>query len=241
MMLAPFGFALLCGGAILFLVLHGKKRHEARALSQATKLSPPHPGFTHSPISFLSGPSSWMAIRSCDLNPVQVALGMHNPKPCSWLEGLVGDQMLFLAPPINGWILIFGSVLPDTSNDVDSSFHFLTNLSRKTGHVQFFEANRAVNHHAWIRLDHGRVIRAYAWAGGTLWNQGKPTRAERDLRMKCFPYCESPERIPAVFDAIAWNTENVPALAARWSLDPTAFDQRAFQHLYGIAGEAWRY
>ena len=45
---------------------------------------------------------------------------------------------LFIAPRINGWILVFGSDLPDPSDDVDQCFHFVTGLSRKLGHVQLF-------------------------------------------------------------------------------------------------------
>ena len=53
-------------------------------------------------------------------------------------------------------------------------------LSRKLGHVQFFSANRVLNHHSWALLDQGEVFRAYAWAGETLGNQGPLTAAEKD-------------------------------------------------------------
>jgi hypothetical protein len=33
------------------------------------------------------------------------------------------------------------------------------------------------------------------------------------------------------------NSEKVPLLAARWSLDPTAIDDRFLEHALGIAGE----
>jgi len=37
------------------------------------------------------------------------------------------------------------------------------------------------------RMDDGYVTRAYAWAGGTIWNQGAKSAAEMELKMKCLP------------------------------------------------------
>ncbi len=240
MMLVPFGISMLCGGSIVLAILYRRKRLEAKGIQPTHETTYSVADFPSAHNAFLNRPSSWLAIRSRDLNAAQQALRLHNPKPCSWLEGIIGDQKLFLAPPMNGWILIFGSLLPNISDDVDASFRFLTHLSRKVGHVQFFEANRALNHHAWVRLEGGRVVRAYAWAGSTLWNQGKQTRGEIELGLKCFHYFETPENNSRVSDTLCSNTENVPALAARWSLDPASFDHHATQHVYGIAGEAPR-
>jgi len=94
-------------------------------------------------------------------------------------EGLSAAQerKLFISPAINGWVLVIGSHLPDPSDDIDHCFRFLSELSRKVGQVQFFSVNRAVNHHAWVQLQHGQVQRAYAWAGKTI-----GTRAARALR-----------------------------------------------------------
>ena len=64
----------------------------------------------------------------------------------------------------------------------------------KLGHVQFFKANRVLGHHAWVRLENGQVMRGYAWAGKTLWNQGMTTRAETEFGLKCFQYFESPDQ-----------------------------------------------
>jgi hypothetical protein len=191
------------------------------------------------PASFLNRPSSWLALKSRNLNAVQFALGLRHVKPCSWVEGLVGDQKLFLAPPVKGWILVFGSGLPDPSEDVDLCFRFLLNLSRKIGQVQFFSANRVLHHHAWVRAEAGRIMRAYAWAGATLWQQGEITPAEIQLRLHCFNYFEpNPTASFGIPDAIIANVDRVPLLAAKWSLDPAAIDNRLLCHENGIAGEA---
>jgi hypothetical protein len=179
-----------------------------------------------------------VAVRSRDLHLVQGALGLSNPRPCTWIQGLMSEQQLFIAPPIHGWILITGCGLPDPGDDVDACFRFLLGLSRKLGHVQFYHANSILSHHAWVRAEAGRIVRAYAWAGKTLWNQGVKTTAEIALGLKCFQYFEMPE--PVLFeepDPISLNTERVSQLAAQWSIDPAAIDERTLDQAGGIAGE----
>lgn len=186
-------------------------------------------------------PACWLAVKSRSLAAVQAALGLRHTKPCSWVEGLTGDEKLFIAPPVKGWILVVGSGLPEPSEDVDVCFRFLMELSRKLGQVQFFCANRVVHHHAWVRLDGGKVVRAYAWGGRTLWRQGKLTAAEQQLDLKCYDYTEPPERTSfGQPDLMALNVEKVPLLAARWSLDPARIDARFLQSERGVAGEPSR-
>ena len=149
--------------------------------------------------------------------------------------------MLFIAPPVRGWILVTGSGVPDPSEDVDACFRMLLHLSRKLGQVQFFSASRILNHHAWVRMESGRVVRAYAWAGTTLWQQGERTLAERELGLECRDYNEPAERDDFFHtDAIVPNAEKVPLLAARWSLDPGGIDERFLEDECGVAGEPSR-
>ena len=131
-----------------------------------------------------------------------------------------------------------GSNLPEPNEDVDRCFRFVLELSRKLGQVQFFGVNRAVNHHAWVQAEQGVIVRAYAWAGRTVWNQGSLTRAELDLGLKCFGYGEGEERIDfGRPDPAVMNTERVCLLAARWSLDPTTIDARMLRENPGITGQ----
>lgn len=188
-------------------------------------------------------PTRWLAIKSGNPQLVQAALGLTNTRPCSWEEGLSAahEQKLFIAPPVGGWILVMGSSLPEPGDDVDKCFRFLLDLSRKLGHVQFFSIHRAVNHHAWVRAEDGVVQRAYAWAGRTLWNQGRLTRAEIELGLKCYAYGDGEDRIEfGRVDPASVNTERVPLLASHWSLDPTTLDVRALKEHQGIAGKLTR-
>ena len=195
----------------------------------------------HAPIFNL--PSRWIAIRSGNPQLVQAALALDNPTPCSWEEGLSAAQehKLFISPAIRGWIFVMGSNLPEPGDDVDKCYRFLMDLSHKLGHVQYFSLNRAVNHHAWVQAELGTVVRAYAWAGKTLWNQGEMTRAEMDLSLKCHAYGEGDEHVDfGRPDPAALNTERLPLLASRWSIDPTSIDARMLKENQGIAGQLSR-
>jgi hypothetical protein len=240
LVLIPFCLAVILGCAIVMLVLRFRHKHsffQNRARVHSLDLS----GLIASPALFPNRPNIWVAIRSRDLLSVQSALGLSNPRPCSITQGLASEQKLFIAPPVHGWILVTGSGLPDPSDDVDACFRFQLTLSRKLGTVQFFCSNSVLGHHAWICMEGGRVVRAYAWAGKTLWNQGVRTRAELELGLKSFQYFESPdETISRDSDWISINTEKVPLLAARWSLDPATIDQYTLEHAFGVAGEPSR-
>ena len=226
-------------GTLMVVLVSRSRRLRPRAAIPITL--PPSSSNFESPAPFLSRPPSWLAVKSRNLAAVQAALGLHHVKPCSWIEGLAGEEKLFLAPPLKDWILVFGSGLPDPTDDVDICFRFIVNLSRKLGQVQFFSANRILFHHAWVRAEGGKIIRAYAWAGRTLWQQGTMTPAEKDLDLHCFDYSEPDAPTPFLFsDLISTNLDRVPLLASRWSLDPAGIDQRLLSHEFGIAGEPSR-
>lgn len=242
LLLMLLGIALGIGVTCLVMVVHflRKGRLENRPAPRRVDLMA-RDRRLHPPI--FNVPSRWLAVRSGNPLLVQAALGLNNPTPCSWEEGLSAahEQKLFISPPIRGWILVMGSNLPEPGDDVDKCFRFILDLSRKLGHVQFFSVNRAVNHHAWVQAELGTVVRAYAWASRTLWNQGAMTRAEIDLGLKCHGYGDGEERVdfgrpdPAVI-----NTERLPLLAARWSIDPTSIDARMLKESQGIAGKPSR-
>ena len=184
-------------------------------------------------------PFRWLAIRGTSPAAIQLALGLRNPKPCSWEEGLHSafDHRLFVSPSVNGWILVMGTDLPDPAEDSDLSYHFLTRLSRDLGEVQFFSMNRMFGHHAWVMLEKGRVVRAYAHAEETLWNEGEMTEDERSLRIVTYDYCEMPTKSFFHYaDPLGASTEKVTALAARWSVDPTTVDFRRLRGHQGISG-----
>ena len=131
-------------------------------------------------------------------------------------------------------MIVTGLGLPTPSDDVDATFLFLTELSRKLGHVQFFYAEKFSRHHGWARLDEGSVTRGYAWTGETVWNQGVETLPEISAGLKTFAYGEN---TATILDAET-NFERVPQLAARWSLDPAVVKFNPLRPVTGIAGES---
>jgi len=232
-----FSITLSVGSGIVILVVRrAVSRH--RLATQVAQAGSGSLGTT----SFLA-PACWLAIKSRNTFSVQAALGLHNAKPCSWIQGMAGEEKLFIAPPVRGWILVMGSGLPEPSDDVDVCFRFLLELSRRVGQVQFFHANRVVHSHAWVKADGGRIVRAYAWAGKTLWCQGAMTPTEQELGLRCFGYLEPSD--PASFgqpNVAAANVEKIALLASRWSIDPGRIDTQFLQMERGIAGEPyWRY
>jgi hypothetical protein len=151
------------------------------------------------------------------------------------VEGLAGSHEFFISPRVHGgWVIVTGLGLPNPSDDVDATFLFLTGLSRKLGHVQFFYAERFSRHHAWARLDDGCVTRGYAWTGETVWNQGLKTMPEAAVGLKTFRYGEY---AATILDAET-NFEKVPQLAARWSLDPAEVKLDSSRQSIGLAGES---
>ncbi len=235
-LLAMLGFVFGLGTMMLFwmIALHRRARVAEFKVRQMEK-------FPLLQSAFGSRPTSWLAVRSLNPKAVQAALGLDHFAPCPWAEGMTGGHGFFIGPPVNGWIIVTGSGLPNPGGDVDECFHFLTELSRKLGHVQFFQAERVLHHHAWMRVENGVVTRAYAWAGETVWNQGRKTAAEMELSMKCFGYGEHPDA--ASWAAAEWTVTNVakvPLLAARWSFDPARIDERLRNHASGVAGESPR-
>lgn len=202
-----------------------------RPEKESTCVSEQMPG-----ISFLDQPCRWLAVRGEHLEPIQEALNLHHVTPCSWAEGLIEahEDKLFIAPPISGWILVLGLGLPDPSDDIDRCFHFLSNLSRKLGVVQFFDVNRVLNYHSWVSMEKGHVLRAYSWAEKTLWNQGAMSAAERELEMRCFEY--GSELIYMQRDVLFGNIEKVTQLAAQWSVDPSSIPESTWQTA-GLVGE----
>jgi hypothetical protein len=210
----------------------------ARAAEKLTPRKTAAPVFES---AFASRPALWMAVRATDPKTVQTALGLNQPIPCSWTEGMTGERSFFIGPPVNGWIIVTGSGLPNPSCDVDECFRFLARISGQLGQVQLFHADRILHHHAWARAECGVVTRAYAWAGETIWNQGEKTPAEIELSMKCFGYGDDPNADS--WAAVEWTAANVgkvPLLATRWSLDPARINERARNRADGIAGESSR-
>jgi hypothetical protein len=239
LLLMSFVSVLAVGILLAVLVLlYVRHRHHARAGGAASDPEDPSPFASKYRPSIFDPACRWVVIRSRSLSSVQIALGLHNPVRCPPGEGLskLTSHSLFVSPPLHGWILVIGQGLPEPSDDVDACFHFVRKLSRAFGHVQFFNVNRALNHHAWVRADHGHIRRAYVWAGETLWNQGELTAAERDLKVQCYGYGEGPSPLDQGNNPVS-SADKLMFLAARWGLDPARLDEHLIHAEFAVVGE----
>ena len=153
------------------LAAHHRTRQEQKIFAEAF-------GFFPIKADVIPRPACWLAVRSVSTEAVKTALGLNRAAPCSWVEGLAGSHEFFISPRVHGWVIVTGLGLPNPSDDVDATFLFLTELSRKLGHVQYFYAEKFSRHHGWARLDDGCVTRGYAWTGEAVWNQGSKTLPE---------------------------------------------------------------
>lgn len=217
LMLAHF-MALGVAIMIFLWIIHIQRRNRA-----ATDSHSYHHRELHFPIiKSKQRPVTWLAIRSLD--------------PQTVLSELRDEAMLHVSSRVNGWVIVTGPGLPRPGEDVDNCFLFLTRISRKLGHVQYFHRDTLTAHHAWVRMDDGCVTRAYAWAGETLWIQGSPTVAEMALNLKCFNYGEETGMGWRLGEIAVSNIERLPRLAARWSIDPGILLSAD-----GLAGESSRF
>lgn len=237
--------AVIVLGAVCFLlILHFVSQ---RRRDQAAEPTPdgagmaPNASVAWRPAGVLLVPARWVAVRAATVRDVRNALELSNATPCSIEDGLAGNhqQALFLAPPVSGWVLITGPGVPDPAEEIDEVYHFLRALSIKLGAAQFFSFNRALGHHGWAWARGGGIVRAFAWAGHTLWNEGEMTQAERTFRMRCPGYEDPAPQSALGRESILANVDKVPLLAARWSVDPVSVHQQ-LPHAIGVAGEFTR-
>src|SRR5579872_433912 len=163
-MLIPFGIVLSTGIFFFYCAVWRGRGRKSNDFSDSVGQA----AISAFRLSLTEQPCRWLAVKSRNPTLVQAALNLHRATPCSWEEGLVEarEDKLFISPPVSGWVFVVGTSLPEPAEDVDACYKFLTSLSRKLGHVQFFSVNRVLNHHSWALIENGRVFRGYSWTGG---------------------------------------------------------------------------
>ena len=175
--------------------------------------------------------------------------------PCNWNSGLgtvyddkLGENHVFVTPPVNGWTFVVGLSLPHPASRafVDKWTPLLVQLGTRFPEVQYFFTYPLIDFFAWARLVDGRLVRAFAIGDqGVLLNRGKPTREERRLGLKLFEMRGVKGRTgDAGGELILHPTEDhVMRLAQGWSLDPTRFDASTAEPGLGavaLTPAAWR-
>lgn len=198
---------------------------------------------------------SWLAVRSRDTAAVVEALGLTHYQACNWNAGIgtvydktLGQDHLYVTPPVNGWTFVVGLALPHPQGRgyVDKLTPLLVGLGGRFIEVQYFFAYPPIDLYAWARVLDGRLIRAFA-AGdeGVIWNKGKTTKEERSLGLKLFELRGvKGRRGDAGGELILHPTEDhVMRLAHRWSQDPIKLDGLPAGPTSGVIAQApvaWR-
>lgn len=198
---------------------------------------------------------AWLAVRTRDTAAVVNALALDEAQPCNWNSGIgsvyaagLGENHVFVSPPVNGWTFVVGLSLPhpSTAAFVDKCTPLLLALGGRFVEVHYYFCYPPIDMFSWARLVDGRLLRAFA-AGdeGVIWNKGKPTREEKALGLKLFELRGvRGRRGDAGGEMILHPTEDhVMRLAMRWSLDPTRLNASSAAPGVGVVGlapAAWR-
>ena len=188
--------------------------------------------------------AAWLALRTADSQAVVAALGLGGARPSNWSEGVAQAHELgvFVTPPLSSWTLALGSTLFASGKPSFFIKPLLERLSRRFGEAQYYCTHRVIEMHVWARAVQGRLVRGYGWIGErgqTLWDEGEPTRAERDLGFRFFD-----ERSPEATGEGYWERTDlsfpdegaVMRLAAAWSINPTTLDQQFSEPGLGVIG-----
>ncbi|OYW56453.1 MAG: hypothetical protein B7Y80_06620 [Hyphomicrobium sp. 32-62-53] len=198
---------------------------------------------------------AWLAIRTRDTPAVVEALGLEAPQPCNWNSGLgtvydprLGQNHVFVSPPVNGWTFVVGLPLPQPMGRsfADKATPLLVDLGGRFVEVQFFIAFPPVDLFAWARMIDGRLVRAFAIGDeGIIWSKGKTTKEERALGLKLFELRGVRDRRgDAGGPLILHPTEDhVMQVARKWSLDPTKIGSNSGPEGMGLIARApvrWR-
>jgi hypothetical protein len=188
---------------------------------------------------------AWLALDTTDTDGVATALGLRDIREATWTEGIAAayQSSIFVTPPVADWTLAVGTALfpPDRTEAFVKPL--LERLSRQFGDAQYFCTHPDFELHVWARARKGRLVRGYGWLGAkglTLWDEGAPTKDERDLG---FSFFDEPTTAvqPAPNNRRAAPDENcVMELASVWSVDPTALDAHFKEPVLGLLGSLGR-
>jgi len=186
---------------------------------------------------------AWLALDTTDIQAVAGALGLRNARAVTWEQGVEAAYRLsvFVTPPLGDWTLAVSTALFPLDGVEAFVKPLLERLSRQFGDAQYFCTQRDLELHAWSRARKGRLVRGYGWLGQqglTLWDEGAPTRDERDLGFR-----PSEEQSPAAGqgddEVISVPDEDfVMQLASLWSIDPTTLDEQFKEPRMGLLGGA---
>jgi hypothetical protein len=187
------------------------------------------------PVPF--GPKiAWLALDATDAEAVAAALGLRGGQAATWADGIDGAYQgsVFVTPPLADWTLAVGTGLFPPDRVEAFVKPLLERLSLQFGDAQYFCTHRDVELHVWARARKGKLVRGYGWLGDkglTLWDEGRPTKEERELGFQ-FGGGQAQNINGALPDE-----GGVMQLASLWSIDPTTLDGQFKEPVLGLLGK----
>lgn len=166
---------------------------------------------------------TWLAARSDAPERVAEGAGVRDLRRAPWGQGVAAayaasgeEPSCLVTPPIDGWVLVASTRLPHLRGEGElQALLERTSAWARGAEVQAFASLTMADYQAWARARDGRLERSFYWFGAEdqAREHGDRTPDEAELR------------VPAD-DASKTTPDHVLAVAARWSLDPTALAAR---------------
>jgi len=198
---------------------------------------------------------AWLAIRTENTQSVVDLLGLEGAVPCNWNSGIgsvyddrLGDDHVFVSPPVSGWTFVVGISLPHPTGRgfADKCTPFLLSLGRCFPEVQYFFSFPPIDFFSWVRVVDAKLVRGFAIGDeGVVWNKGRTTAEERALGLKLFELRGVKERKGDAGGALILHPteEHVMRLAHAWSIDPIRIEGLGLSAARGfiaVVPQSWR-
>lgn len=182
---------------------------------------------------------AWLAVHSRDAARIADVLHLEAIDTANWRTGVgtIYDERLsqgrvYLTPPIGEWTFVIGLALPQPlgRNFADKCTPIMLDLAANFPEAQYFLCYAPLDFFGWVRVSEGKLTRAFAIGDeGIIWNKGRPTREEKSLGLR-FAEIRSPKGRRGAAESIMPlhpSEEQLIALAAEWSIDPTSIGSNA--------------
>jgi hypothetical protein len=174
-----------------------------------------------------------IVVRSGDVGAVAAAAGVRSQRQAGWrerVEAAYGGKAAFVSPPVGDWVCLIGQWAMGTGElaGLEGVAGVVASLSSQFGEAQGFATHRVVEYHHWIAARGGRETRCFAYLGErgeVLADRGAVTEAEREMR---FEELAEFKWVPG--------EDDVMAVAAGWSFDPTRLGVASGPEAAGILG-----